>query len=160
FATRGLPVVWVLINAALFWAVTGTLVPKLVTVPLFALASLWVVWAGWMFYRPRPSSFRIGGLAAALVLVAAFVGLLRVDGIGGQFRVDFAWRSLPKIDHGADLPVAISKSSALLADLAQTTPRDFPQFLGPNRTGVVEGANLSPDWDTAPPREVWRRPVG
>jgi outer membrane protein assembly factor BamB len=42
--------------------------------------------------------------------------------------------------------------------LAQAT--DVPQFFGPNRDGVVTGANLSHDWKTSPPRELWRQPVG
>jgi outer membrane protein assembly factor BamB len=39
------------------------------------------------------------------------------------------------------------------------TPRDWPQFLGPNRNGVTsEGCRTS--WDDKGPREVWRVPGG
>ncbi len=36
----------------------------------------------------------------------------------------------------------------------------FPQFLGPNRNGVLRGVHLSRGWDAQPPTELWRRPIG
>jgi outer membrane protein assembly factor BamB len=36
----------------------------------------------------------------------------------------------------------------------------YPQFLGPDRNGVVRGIRLAPDWAAQPPRLVWRHPVG
>lgn len=40
-------------------------------------------------------------------------------------------------------------------------PGDWPQFRGPDRNGISpESANLSRDWTTAPPREVWALEVG
>jgi outer membrane protein assembly factor BamB len=36
----------------------------------------------------------------------------------------------------------------------------YPQFLGPNRDGVVTGTSLEADWETHPPQLLWRRPVG
>ena len=37
---------------------------------------------------------------------------------------------------------------------------DFPQFLGPERSGCLRGRRLARDWTAHPPREVWRRPIG
>lgn len=160
FVTRGLPAIWFGVNVLLISLFTGSLLPRALTAPLFALATMWVVWCGWMLYRPLRWTRRLGGLLACFVFTAAFVGLLRVDGVRGEFQVDFTWRARPVADHGAELPVAIAEPSDGLADLSQTTADDFPQFLGPDRTGVIADARLSADWDRTPPREVWRKPVG
>ena len=36
----------------------------------------------------------------------------------------------------------------------------FPQFLGPNRDCKIPGPNLATDWDAAPPKKLWRQPIG
>ncbi len=39
-------------------------------------------------------------------------------------------------------------------------PPTYPQFLGTNRNGTVNGLRLADDWAKRPPRLVWRRPIG
>jgi len=40
-------------------------------------------------------------------------------------------------------------------------PGNWPQFRGPNRDGIaLDQANLSRDWKTSPPRELWSLDVG
>ncbi|MBI3864062.1 MAG: PQQ-binding-like beta-propeller repeat protein, partial [Planctomycetia bacterium] len=159
---RGVPATWVAAIAFAMWFVAGRSLPRLIVVPLFTLGSLWVVSLAWMLYKPWPWNRRLTVLAVGLVSQAAFVGLLRVEGIQGQFQVDFAWRATPKVDHGANLPITVSQPADQHSgpDFSQVSPHDFPQFLGPQRTGFVAGAKLSRDWTATPPREVWRIPVG
>lgn len=158
---RGVPACWTISIFGAMWFVTGPLMPRLIVVPLFVLASLWVVSLAWMLYKPWAWGGRIGVLLLCGVFQMAFVGLLRVEGIQGQFQVDFAWRSSPKIDHGADLPVTVAPPvDEHTLNLSRATSGDYPQFLGPHRSGVVTGVELSADWGADPPREVWRHPVG
>lgn len=42
----------------------------------------------------------------------------------------------------------------------QPAPADFPGFLGGDRLGVVRSVKLDPDWNTNPPKELWRQSVG
>lgn len=37
---------------------------------------------------------------------------------------------------------------------------DWPQFLGPNRDGVVRDKGLNLDWKTKPPATLWKAPLG
>lgn len=156
----GVPALWILITGTLIWMFTGRLLPKAVVVPLFTLASLWVLWLAWMFYRPWPWKTRIGGLVICGLFPAAFLALLRVEGVLGEFQVEFTWRNAPIVDHGAELPKAVSPATGDRPDLSQTTPDDWPQFLGPARSAIANGPRLDPDWERHPPREMWRKPVG
>src|SRR5436190_9930459 len=48
-------------------------------------------------------------------------------------------------------------STPLAAVLAAN---DWPQFLGPSRTGVYVGAPLNEKWPSTGPRVIWRKQVG
>src|SRR5262245_45023864 len=60
----GVPLLWVGVTTVLIWLRFGDLVPKIVAGWLFLLATLWVLWTAWMFYRPWTWRFRMAGLAA------------------------------------------------------------------------------------------------
>ena len=50
-----------------------------------------------------------------------------------------------------------------LVALLLTTPiaaSDWPQFLGPSRTGVYVGAPLNEKWPSSGPRVIWRKQIG
>lgn len=68
----------------------------------------------------------------------------------------FSWRWAPRIDERlGEVQIA-----AGAVDLATTTPFDYPQFLGPDRTAVVVHRSFSRDWSSNPPRLVWRHEIG
>lgn len=157
---RGVLALWIIVNGGLIWFRSEGAVPRIVIVLVFIPATLWVVWMAWMFYRQWSWSVRLGVLLGSLPFVIAFPIVFRADGLTGGNNVIFAWRNAPAVDHGADLPTVSTPFSGDQPDLTQTTPDDYPQFLGPNRTGVVTDKNLSADWNESPPREVWRKPVG
>jgi hypothetical protein len=157
----GVPTLWVAVTSVIIWLYFGDFLPKQVVGLLFLLATLWVMWSAWMFYRPWSWSLRIGVLLALALFAVAFPMIFRVEGLTGEAKVNFAWRNSPIIDHGAELPTAATASAAeAFCDMAATTTYDTPQFLGPQRTGVFPNAGLSPEWTANPPREIWRQPVG
>lgn len=47
-----------------------------------------------------------------------------------------------------------------LAAGAQSTVTDWPQFLGPERTGIYRGPALAESWPSGGPRVVWKKQVG
>ncbi len=84
---------------------------------------------------------------------------MRVDSIAGNLRPVTSWRWTP---------TAVQRSVSLAEFLAQETANvpqtagedDWPDFLGANRDGYARGVRFSTDWETEPPQEVWRRPIG
>ena len=114
----------------------------------------------WFCFRSSYSRrLRLGvaaGTALAMVVlvgVAVALGLTRLVQFSGSLIPRLATR-----EHDAAL--FESESSDRQADLSVTTPEDFPQFLGPERSGWVRGPELARDWQSNPPRLLWRRPVG
>ncbi len=67
------------------------------------------------------------------------------------------WKSTPPPD-AALAPAAVPAQSAAVSLVA--TSNDWPQFLGPQRSNVVDDPGLSTDWATHPPKQLWRQPIG
>ncbi|HUG92696.1 MAG TPA: PQQ-binding-like beta-propeller repeat protein [Planctomycetaceae bacterium] len=119
---------------------------------------------------------------------AAFFTYFRLDHVTGEMLPVFAPRFAPKADERLALPEAVlprelvpvlvprfsprpdeqldqavpadGDPHAAPVDLRTTTPHDFPQFLGPDRSCAIENVALEPDWDAHPPRLVWSQPIG
>lgn len=128
------------------------------TISAIALALvLLICW--WAFLSRLSRSLRVAGVIVAGVAVLAGVLLLRVDGVSGDFVPTLAWRwkSAPRLTLPGDRE---GSQEVGLVDLTQTTPDDYPQFLGPNRRATLDGPRLARDWSAQPPRELWRHPVG
>jgi outer membrane protein assembly factor BamB len=47
-----------------------------------------------------------------------------------------------------------------MSKVLSVQPGDWPAFRGPNRDSVVRGAKIATDWQTAPPKLLWRQRVG
>jgi outer membrane protein assembly factor BamB len=50
--------------------------------------------------------------------------------------------------------------AALLVAAQTPPPRDWPQFLGPDRNGIYRGPALADTWPATGPRVVWQKQVG
>ena len=123
-----------------------------------AYAAIALVVAGWLIFFTG-LRWRIQLLLAGLaVLVLVGLGLaFRMDGATGDMGFHFVPRWLNRPDTA--LPNLSDTIAATPRDIA-IRPGDFPQFLGPNRDGILHGVALEHDWTARPPREVWRQPVG
>jgi outer membrane protein assembly factor BamB len=146
---------WVVTDAVLIGLFSGALLPKVVVVSLFVASGLWVVWLAWLPSWPVPFRARALVLAGLLAASPAFPLLLRTEGLTGAAVVNFTWRWArpPAFTGTADNPGGT-------AHLTAPGPDDFPQYLGPQRLGVLPGAHFGRDWQGQPPREMWRRPLG
>lgn len=111
---------------------------------------------GWFFYAMPFSrtTRRVLIAVTLLVLTACYFSIDYVnDGDMRLIDLRFAWS--PKPDQLLDVPLDKSR-----ADQWETTPQDYPRFLGTGYWAEVSGVQLDPDWEHNPPQEVWRREIG
>ena len=152
--------------------------------PVMCLAL--VAWAS--SARRLSGAARGVSLAAAILLAAGLLTLLRTDGIGGGVAFDLHWRWTPTAEdrllaQANDDPIPpaappvseISREPAIPRSEEESAPSaaapvpalpltaraaEWPGFRGPARDGVVHGPRIDTDWSMSPPVELWRRPVG
>jgi outer membrane protein assembly factor BamB len=150
-----LVVPWVIINGVLIMLFNGGLVPWPYVVLLFVPGTFWPAWAVWMFFWPWRWPARLGILALLVAGVAVPLTFLETEGLSGGSRINFAFKKRDEATRGAD-----ADSAGTIIDLTQTSADDYPQFMGPQRLGVLPQARLARDWTKTPPRELWRRRLG
>jgi outer membrane protein assembly factor BamB len=106
------------------------------------------------------------GALVVMALAWAPLTLVRMDGVDAELQADFRWRWSSSAEdrfraYRASAEAGSVTPSANTSDTALSlTPGDWPGFRGPERDGVVRGLTVSTDWQAAPPRPLWRHPVG
>jgi outer membrane protein assembly factor BamB len=126
---------------------------------VLAGAGLFVWFVRFSGFERRTRRRGAGGFLLVLLVAALSIKLMtRVQGvINGVGFPKLVWRWSPRV--GNDIPpVAVEHQGDV--DVTQTTPQDFPEFLGPGRRNEVAGAALSNRWAQQPPRLLWRQPIG
>jgi outer membrane protein assembly factor BamB len=141
---------------------------------LFALTVWWVFGSG-LTWRIKLVPFLVG-----VVGFVAFFSVYRIDGSDGDMVPRFVyrwtplaedqareyWRTQPKtVTVTAPAPVEavpadVSAAPPATAALPEPSAEDWYDFRGPQRDGVIRGGGFRTDWETRPPRELWRHPVG
>ena len=118
---------------------------------LLSLATL-LMWIFWAFFLAK---LRWLGL---LILVVPTVFLtLFMPNFSGDMKIS-GWK--PRFWKSAVNFVEVKSKDNPGIDLQTTSSTDFPQFLGVNRNGVVDGLRLSKNWSQSPPKILWKQPVG
>lgn len=98
-------------------------------------------------------------LLLALV-VASGSAMLKNDGATGNFSFGFSWRWAPTPEEEF-----LAQRTATTNVVRRPTTESFqqpewPGFRGPQRDGRQTGAVFSADWNSTPPRPVWRIKLG
>jgi outer membrane protein assembly factor BamB len=158
FVVLGVGAAWVAVLGVLVYMFVGSLMSKGIVMALLLGATLWVPWLAWMFCFPLPQQTRFGVLVMLAAVSAVFPWALRVEGLTGEARLNFAWRWAPTRDAQVEQPASLP-AEAVAIEL-KPGEHDYPQYLGPQRSGVLPNARLARDWNGTPPRELWRKPVG
>ncbi|WP_197453882.1 PQQ-binding-like beta-propeller repeat protein [Caulifigura coniformis] len=161
WSSRTRPVVfgtWIVLLCVGVFVQSGPNSNRAIVAFLFAVGSLWVPWLAWFGFRPASLTRRVSEALLVAVGPLVLVSTVTVEAMRGDNTVDFAWTWSPP----RDLAIAFPEPArpAVITTGFDPTPDDFPQFLGPARTGVIESGMRPVDWNENPPRELWRKQVG
>ena len=89
--------------------------------------------------------------------------LVRLDKMWGDFSMSLSWRWEPTSEDEFLAELAArprSGSRALPVGDESLSEPEWPGFRGPQRNGIQPGVVLGEDWESQPPREVWRSRIG
>ena len=172
------------LDVSLATGAMGMLFPMLV-IPGLCLA--FVIWA--VVSRRWSRRVQRATMALTIVSACAVWTLVRTAGFSGAFDNDLAWRwtptpedrvlalpddtpptlpAAPAVAVSTDLvaptapasPPSLTSPAAPASTTPPASPADWPGFRGRDRDGLVHGVRIATDWSAAPPKELWRRPVG
>ncbi|NKB89414.1 MAG: PQQ-binding-like beta-propeller repeat protein [Acidobacteria bacterium] len=94
-----------------------------------------------------------------VLAVTSLWALARTGGLAnGGGGMELAWRWQPTPEQ--QLIAAPNAPIGTVPVIDVGTEAAWPGFRGPGRDSRVRGTRIATDWDTQPPRELWRRPVG
>ena len=115
-----------------------------------------LVWLA--FFSGYSVAVRRAPLVVVLGVIAILVATCRIESVSGNLGVwRLRWRWAPHDDELLAAKAATATPQTVA--LNETTDDDFPQFLGPQRSGSVDRVVLARDW-TTPPRRLWKQPIG
>ena len=119
------------------------------------IASPWFI-----FFSGYSRWSRFGLPLAVVAAIVLFFNLFNYRGVTGSMIPFFSLRFTPP-EPVPSLSGAAGRSAGSAGiDLVTTTANDFPGFLGSDRSGEVAHVRLNRDWDSRPPEQVWRQPIG
>jgi outer membrane protein assembly factor BamB len=145
------------------WAGDDLSTQSLATViPWMLGCVLLVLW--WVLLSGARWGTRFKGVGLLIACFVLFVGLFRWEGQAGNFVPHFAFRFSPTpeeraveyFDNADDSAAAVTDNPGTL----EVTTDDWPRFGGANEDHIVTDAPIRRDWDTNPPKELWRHPIG
>jgi outer membrane protein assembly factor BamB len=119
----------------------------------FATVALLALW--WLAFSRSAWRWRLGILGALILLVGAGIASFRIRGVSGDLVpiLELRWaRALPPVE-----PAITNAAAPVSTNRARP---DFPQFLGPRRSAVLDGPALDTDWAAHPPEVLWRQQIG
>jgi outer membrane protein assembly factor BamB len=132
---------------------------------LTAFPLVMTVWTIWLLAARRVSPrTQRAGFCALVFACFAYCLLFRFDGLRAGQLPEMNWRWAPTEEQKflaartdtskkVDLPAVAAKKWTL-------QPGDCPDFRGPNREGVLRGIKITGDWETHPPKQLWKKRVG
>ncbi len=124
----------------------------MIAILTFLLLLLWLILGSRLPWRTR-----LKCVLGVLLITLGFGLLFEIKGVTGNLLPILGWR------WASAAPGSDADQEALPAgDAIEIEARglSYPRFLGPRGNATLSGPAIAADWETEPPRELWRRPVG
>jgi outer membrane protein assembly factor BamB len=115
---------------------------------------LLAIW--WTFLSRAPKRLRLSVTFGAVGLAVLCALLFRIRGMTGDMQPIIEFR----FARHTPLATPATNTVAALKPFTAATNASFPQFLGPNRDGVLPGPKLDTNWIAHPPELLWRQKLG
>ena len=113
-----------------------------------------IVWLCWLtFFSQIRGRYVITLLIVSLIALFFYFYRLDMDGDLGFVRI------APRFEQ-REFKSVVEVPAQTGINLSKTTARDFNQFLGPNRNATINNCRLNTDWQSAPPKLVWKQSIG
>lgn len=132
---------------------------------LTAFPLVMTVWTIWLLVARRVSPrTQRAGFCALIFACFAYCLLFRFDGLRAGQLPEMNWRWAPTEEQKflaarAEIKKKLG-ASAVAAKKWTLQPDDCPDFRGPNRDGVLRGITIVGNWETHPPKPLWKKRVG
>ena len=119
---------------------------------------LLVVW--WTFFSRARWRMRLSVICGLAGLIAMGAAMFRFRGVSGDLVPIPEFRWTRRAQSAAAPAIAQTNSVSTVQRINASTSPGFPQFLGPDRNGVLPGPQLDTNWTAHPPAVLWRQKVG
>ncbi len=110
--------------------------------------------------QPKP---RVTGVLVCSVIAMSITLLLRAHGIKGDFTFELVsrWSSDAGLDSDNASVAAPTKAQTVGASIDSAVANaEWPSFRGADRMGHTKAPKLATDWNTNPPKLLWKKPIG
>ncbi|NOY30054.1 MAG: PQQ-binding-like beta-propeller repeat protein [Planctomycetes bacterium] len=126
------------------------------TVLIFVSLLIGIGLSIWLIrYRGISRRVRWSLVVVPWLVLLGFFSLVELINNGDIGVVGWRWRLSAQLDERLALP----EKGTSITDW-QTTPQDYPRFLGNGYWAEIENVELATDWQANPPQELWRRKIG
>jgi outer membrane protein assembly factor BamB len=130
----------------------------------FSFPLVLTTWTAWMFVvRKTGFAWNKLGMLVVVSLTWGWFTLARLDGLDADLQPDMHWRWQPSAEQmflaekarAGDIPRAATSAAPIVASAG-----DWTEYRGPERDGVIHGVKIATNWNTNPPKLLWRQRVG
>ena len=137
---------------AVIWTLEASRQDHVIQTMLTAIVTLALLFLWAVLFSRFSGRVRFAILCAGILVGGGLAAAVEIKGVSGDLIPIFRWK------WKKSRTVEVVKASGLKAtNIASVS---FPQFLGPDRNGVIRGIILETNWAARPPQELWRHEVG